>query len=93
MLKDAESEEHWRKYGPGATGVGWDLGFAGLSFHILSGESVPQEEFHAWMVSTEGKQFIRCCATAWGAAHAESGEATAMANEMAVETAKFYCGE
>ena len=33
MGKDEASEEHWKKYGPGATGVGWELGFLGLGLY------------------------------------------------------------
>lgn len=93
MLKDEASEAHWRKYGPGATGVGWDLSFAGLLQHIRTGETVPQDESHAWMATNEGKMFIRECAAAWGAAHVDSGEDHTIANDMAERTAKFYCGE
>jgi uncharacterized protein YndB with AHSA1/START domain len=93
MLKDQASEEHWRKFGPGATGVGWDLGFVGLLLHVRTGETVPQEEAHAWMASDAGKQFIRDWAAAWGEAHIDSGEDTTIAREMAEKTAKFYCGE
>ena len=93
MLKDEASEEHWRKYGPGATGVGWDLGFVGLLLHVRTGETVPQDESQAWMGTNEGKAFIRECAAAWGEAHIESGEDATIARNMAEETAKFYCGE
>ena len=30
MLQDEAGEAHWKTYGPGATGVGWDLSFMGL---------------------------------------------------------------
>lgn len=93
MLKDEASEEHWQKFGPGATGVGWDLSFVGLMLHVRTGETVPQEEAHTWMASDPGKQFIRECATAWGEAHVDSGEDATIAQEMAKKTAKFYCGE
>ncbi|MEM0925635.1 MAG: SRPBCC family protein [Planctomycetota bacterium] len=91
--KDEASEEHWRKYGPGATGVGWDLGFAGLILHIQTGETVPQAEFHQWLASDEGKQLIKRSAAAWGEAHVASGEEASIANAMADQTASFYCGE
>ncbi len=93
MPMDEASEEHWRKYGPGATGVGWDLGLVGLALHIRTGETVQQEESHAWMASDEGKQFIRESASAWGEAHVSSGEDAGIATEMARQTALFYCGE
>jgi uncharacterized protein YndB with AHSA1/START domain len=30
----AHVEDHWTTYGPGAVGVGWDLGFMGLARHL-----------------------------------------------------------
>ncbi len=93
MLKDEASEEHWRKYGPGATGVGWDLSFLGLLLHFRTGESVSQDESNAWLTSENGKTFIRECSTAWGDAHIDSGEDESIAKHMAEQTAKFYCGE
>lgn len=90
--RDEASEEHWRKYGPAATGVGWDLGFIGLLLHLRTGESVPQEEFNAWLVTEDGRTFIHKCAAAWGDAHIRSGEDEAIAQALAKQTAQFYCG-
>ncbi len=93
MGKDEASEEHWKKYGPGATGVGWELGFLGLGHHLQSGgEAIDEEENNKWMTSTEGLAFIRDCAKAWGEAHVRAGEDSATAEAMAEETATFYCG-
>ncbi len=93
MLKDEASEAHWKQFGPGATGVGWDLGFVGMGLHLESGEALDQEESHAWMASEAGKTFIRESARAWGEAHIESGESAEVANAMAEQTAKAYTGE
>jgi len=93
MRKDEASEEHWRKYGPGATGVGWDLGFVGLLLHLRTGESVPQDESNAWLATKDGKSFIRECSAAWGDAHIGSGEDESIARDMAKQTAQVYCGE
>ncbi len=94
MLKDEESEAHWKKYGPGATGVGWDLGFLGLGLFLTSGGvAVDRAECDEWMASDEGKVFIRKCASSWGATHVQSGEDSVVARGMAEHTAKFYCGE
>ena len=93
MLQDEASEKHWKQFGPGATGVGWDLGFFGLGLHLENGEAVDQEESQAWMASEPGKSFIRQCARAWGNAHIKSGETADVANAMAEQTAKAYTGE
>lgn len=91
--KDKSSEEHWKKYGPGATGVGWDFGFLGLGLYLNSGEPVVESETNSWAVSAAGKSFIKDCATAWGEAHIQAGEDRAIAQIMAAETSAFYCGE
>lgn len=93
MTKDEANEAHWRKYGPGATGVGWELGFLGLGLHLESGgEAIDEDENNGWMASQEGKAFINNCARSWSDAHIRSGEDAATASAMAAETAAFYCG-
>ncbi len=93
MGKDEESEAHWRKYGPGATGVGWELGFLGLGQYLKSGEAVIESDTNIWTASAAGKAFVTNCAEAWGEAHIESGEDPGVAKAMAAETAAFYCGQ
>lgn len=91
--KDEASEEHWRKYGPGATGVGWELGFLVLGLHLESGQPVLESETNAWCTTPEGKSFIKQCAGEWGQVHVQAGEDRAVAESMASETGAFYCGE
>ena len=93
MLKDEASEAHWRQFGPGATGVGWDLGFAGLAFHLRTPTPSLLQPYNDWMASEDGKNFIRSCCGEWAVAHVGSGESKEVAEEMADQTAKFYCGE
>ncbi|MEM9558005.1 MAG: SRPBCC domain-containing protein [Acidobacteriota bacterium] len=93
MAKDEASEEHWKKYGPGATGVGWELGFLGLGLHLQERRGVEKEDHEAWLESTEGKSFLTACAMSWGDAHVRSGEDQGTAMAMAEETAAFYRGE
>ena len=91
--KDEASEQHWKQFGPGATGVGWDLGFLGLGLHLVTGETINQEEANQWYITDAGKEFIRRCAEAWGTSHIESGESVETAKELAEQTAKAYTGE
>lgn len=94
MLKDEAGEAHWATYGPGATGVGWDLTFLGLGLHVASGgEAIDRAESDAWMASEPGRAFMRASAEAWGNAHVASGEEPEVANAMAGRTAGFYTGE
>ena len=90
--KDESSEAHWTQYGPGATGVGWDLGILGLGLY-LDNEEFDRKKAEIWTTSDSGKEFIRECAKAWGAAHIASGEKSEVANAMAEKTAKAYTGE
>ena len=93
MLKDEAGDEHWRQYGPGATGVGWDLSFLGMGLHLESGgKAIDPEANNAWMVSDEGKGFMQACAEAWGAAHIAAGEEPGVASAMAARTGAAFSG-
>jgi uncharacterized protein YndB with AHSA1/START domain len=91
--KDGIGEEHLKKYGPGAVGVGWDLGFHGLERH-LAAPDVPLDHaaMEAWSLSAEGKAFTRASGEAWAAAHAASGEDPEEARTRAERTIAFYQG-
>ncbi len=91
--RDGIGEEHLKKFGPGAVGVGWDLTLEGLSLHLASGGApVDPAAFEAWSRSIEGKSFIRASGEAWGAAHAASGEDPEEARARAERTIAFYTG-
>ena len=93
MLKDEAGEAHWRDYGPGATGVGWDLSFLGLGLHLDGGgAALDRAASDAWLASDPGKAVIASCAEAWGAAHVAAGEAPEVAQAMAARTAAAYTG-
>ena len=93
MLRDEAGEAHWKTYGPGATGVGWDLSFLGLGMHLASGgEAIDPAESEAWLGSEPGKAFARASAASWGEAHVEAGENAEVARAMAARTAGFYTG-
>ena len=92
MGKDKASEAHWKKYGPGATGVGWEYGFLGMGLYLKSGEPVSESETNTWSATKDGKAFIEKCAKEWGEAHIVAGEDRAIAEAMAIETVMFYSG-
>jgi len=93
MHKGRMSEAHWRKYGPGATGVGWDIGFLSLGLHLAAPDAViDQKEQEAWTKTGAGIAFLRTSAMSWGQSHIASGEAADVAHEMAEKTANFYAG-
>jgi len=91
--KDGIGREHLEKYGPGATGVGWDLGLQGLKQHLTSpGVAVDPAAFEAWTASSDGKAFIRKCGEAWGEAYIASGANPGEARAQAERTIAFYTG-
>ncbi|MEO1323301.1 MAG: SRPBCC domain-containing protein [Pseudomonadota bacterium] len=94
MLKDDKGNEHWEKYGPAATGVGWDLAFLALDYVLSNANAIiDAAENAAWLTTVAGKLFVRDAAKKWGEAHTFAGEAKDIALEMAKRTASFYTGE
>lgn len=87
---DIASEEFWQKFGAGAVGVGWDLSFLGLAFHVDG--TMDRDAAMAWTESDEGKVFMRASAEAWANAQIAAGEDTETARGMARRTASFYTG-
>jgi uncharacterized protein YndB with AHSA1/START domain len=85
---------HWDQFGPGAVGVGWELGLMGLQRHIENPKAEkPPESDPAWMASDEAKQFMKLSSDAWGRASVKSGVDEAAALERAERTRAAYCGE
>jgi len=85
-------DDHWKKYGPGATGVGWDLALVGLAHHLsdVEGESLDEEAFST---SPDGKAFIIQSSDAWGQADIAAGGNLDQARAAAKETAAFFTGD
>ncbi len=84
-------DDHWKKFGPGATGVGWDLALVGLTHHI-DGAMANPEAGMAWMMSDNGKSFIRQSGDAWRLADIASGEDAGLAGAAASRTTAAYTG-
>jgi uncharacterized protein YndB with AHSA1/START domain len=67
-------DQMWEQFGPGAVGIGWDLGVMGLSTHLETGaERPPIEEVFAWQTSAEGREFVAGLSAAWAEASIASG--------------------
>jgi uncharacterized protein YndB with AHSA1/START domain len=80
-------DDHWASFGPGATGVGWDLALLGLAAY-LDGEPVTDPD--AFVASPEAQAFMRRCAAEWGQAHAAAGAPPDVAREAAERTSAAY---
>ncbi len=80
-------DEAWAEYGPGAVGVGWDMGLLGLGLH-LTGGSVGDPV--AWQMSPEGRDFATRSSEAWGAANRVAGADEAAVARGIGNTIAFY---
>jgi uncharacterized protein YndB with AHSA1/START domain len=83
-------DDHWRQFGPGAVGVGWDMGLMGLGCHLASGEAVDPAKAMAWFGSPAGREFVTASAQAWGEAHAADGADAEEARAAAERTLAAY---
>jgi uncharacterized protein YndB with AHSA1/START domain len=82
----------WEQYGPGATGVGWDLGLLGLDRHLHAGAEVAIDPAvgAAWPTTPEGIVYVRQSAGAWVAAAVTDGDDPAAAEAAGERTVDFY---
>jgi len=85
-------DDHWEKYGPGATGVGWDLALVGLAHHLSDVGEEPFDE-EVFSASPGGKAFVIRSSDAWGQADIAAGENPDQARAAAEETAAFFTGD
>ena len=88
----AAVDDHWVTYGPGAVGVGWELGLLGLAMHLADpAADRPDEE--AFAVSPEGASYMIQSSDGWADADIASGQDPDLARAAAGRTAAFYTGQ
>ncbi len=80
----------WAEFGPGATGIGWELGLLGLAGHLGAPGVPTPDRADAWNASEEGRAFVARSSDAWCAAHVASGADPAAARASADRTTAFY---
>jgi uncharacterized protein YndB with AHSA1/START domain len=85
-------DERWAQFGPGAVGVGWDMGFLGLATHLSSGNAVDPQESAAWAGSDEGRQFMAASSERWCEANIAAGTDEARARAAASQVTAAYTG-
>ena len=85
-------DAHWDQFGPGATGVGWDMALAGLGLYIASGVPNDPLAWMAWMTSDNGKEFTRHASADWYRASIASGADEGWARAAADRTTAVYTG-
>ncbi|MET7689507.1 SRPBCC family protein [Streptomyces sp. NPDC005483] len=84
-------DDFWDQFGPGAVGVGWDLGLYGLALH-LAGGGLSKDEAATWHTTPDGSAFITGSGEGWGEAYAASGADQETATRTAAATIAFYTG-
>jgi uncharacterized protein YndB with AHSA1/START domain len=88
-----DAAEHFKQFGPAATGIGWDLWLHGLERHLFDPAApFDHQAAEAWTRSEEGKAFVRASGGAWATADAASGQAPEEARARAERTIAFYTG-
>jgi len=85
-------EARWKEFGPGAVGVGWDLGLLGLELYLAGGGEDATAEGQAWAAGEDGKRFQRLASEDWGRASIAAGTDAALAREAAARTSAAYTG-
>jgi len=81
----------WARFGPGAVGVGWELGLGGLGRHLGSGAPLDPQAAQAWAISEEGREFVSR-SERWGDAAVAAGTDPAVARDWEARTTAFYTG-
>lgn len=85
-------DEFWRQYGPGATGVGWDLGFCGLARFLEHGEE-PGLLGEAWFATADAKACIAGSSARWADVVIAAGVPEEQARASEAATTAFFQGE
>ena len=88
----AHVDDHiWAEFGPGATGVGWDLALIGLTLYLPDPNSVVDPEaVAAWTASADGVRFMTLSSARWCAANIASGTPVELAQAAAERTTTAY---
>ena len=92
LTHTAHLSEHWDSYGPGAAGVGWEMGMLGLTLH-LEQQDEPMPDDAIFTTTPEGRSFIAASSERWGQASIAAGTDPEAATAAANRTTAFYTGE
>lgn len=84
--------EFWKQYGPGATGVGWELSLLGLSVYVDPTTVLDPSDVKLWVESAEAQPYIQHVAAGWADASIADGEDPEDAKAAAARTYEFYTG-
>lgn len=91
-ILDEEYLKFWDQFGPGAGGVGWDLSFLGLAWHLEKGWDKPPETDTEWVKTDEYKSFVAASSAGWHDASIALGTEAEAAARARDATTSFYTG-
>lgn len=83
-------QEIWAEFGPGAVGIGWELGLMGLADHPATGATVDPAVAAAWSTSPDGIAFITGSSIGWGEAAIAAGDDADQARAAAGRSTAVY---
>ncbi|MFC0003590.1 SRPBCC family protein [Micromonospora siamensis] len=85
-------DERWVQFGPGAVGIGWEMGLFGLANH-LRGSGITPEQAAEWMATEEARRFITLSSERWVAADVADGTDEEAARAAGARTTAAYTGQ
>ncbi|MGH3761583.1 SRPBCC family protein [Actinophytocola sp.] len=83
-------DERWAEFGPGAVGIGWDLGLYGLARHLTGAPPMDLEAVTAWQATDEYREFVALSSERWYEATVAAGDDEAAARAAADRTTAAY---
>lgn len=91
LTHTAPLSDFWTQFGPGAVGVGWELGLMGMALHLAD----PAAKFDeaAFSASPESQAYMTGSSERWGEAAIAAGEDPEQARAAARNTTAFYTGQ
>jgi len=91
LTHTAHLSDHWKEYGPSATGIGWELSLLGLELHVTQ-PTEPKPDETAFAASPDGKAIITGSGEAWAQIVIKGGEDPEASVAAARRTIAFYTG-
>ena len=86
-------DDFWEQYGPGAVGIGWELGLMGLAEHLAGMPAVDHEVAEKWPTTDDGRKYVEHSSEGWCAASIAGGTPEASAKAGAARVTAFYTGQ
>ena len=84
--------DQWAEFGPGAVGVGWEMGLLGMELH-LTRPNEPKMDESTFHTTPDGKALLTGSSQAWGEAAIAAGTDPETAHAAARRTTAFYTGD